>query len=174
MKDFSIICAVSLDGIIGDSETNTIPWYLPSDLKHFKALTLEKTVVMGSRTFRSIGRPLPNRDNIVISRTPFIQEGVKAIYRSFEDVHRYEHDGFVVIGGEHIYGEALKHSPSTMFITVVNSLPDGDVRFPIAGRRFLQDSVLTSTNIKYTCSDRSEWLNENGIEFQYTEFKRAQ
>lgn len=171
MKIFSMICAVSLDGVIGDTELNAIPWYLPSDLKHFKQATTGKTVVMGSRTYRSIGKALPNRRNVVISRTPFIEEGVNVIYRGFNEVYRYEPEGFFVIGGEHIYTEALKHSPMTLYITIVKMTPEGDVRFPIAGRRFMQDEVTTSTGLKYNCISRSEWQKENEIEFQYTVFR---
>ena len=68
MKQFDMICAVALNGVIGDSVTNSMPWYIPEDLAHFKKVTQDKTVIMGSRTFSSIGRKLPNRHNIVITR----------------------------------------------------------------------------------------------------------
>ena len=171
MKNFSMICAVSLDGVIGDSVLNAIPWYLPIDLKHFKSVTLDNTVVMGSRTYQSIGKALPNRRNVVISRTPFVEEGVDVIYSSFNEVYKYEPEGFFVIGGEHIYTEALKHSPSMLYITIIKLDPAGDVRFPIAGRRFMQDEVTTSTGLKYNCTNRSAWLKENNIEFQFTKFR---
>ena len=170
MKNFNLICAVSLDGIIGDSHANCIPWYLPSDLRHFKELTTGHTVVMGSRTHESIGKALPNRRNVVISRSGNIPLADET-YPSFHGAFMVEKEGFFVIGGEHIYGEALKHSPLSLYITIVNATPNGDVRFPISGRRFLQDEVTTSTGLKYNCISRSEWQKENDIEFQFTEFR---
>jgi len=170
MKNFNLICAVSLDGIIGDSQANCIPWYLPTDLRNFQRITTGKTVVMGSRTFESIGRPLPNRRNVVISRSGNIPLADET-YPSFHGAFMVEKEGFFVIGGEHIYGEALKYHPQTLYITIVNATPQGDVRFPIAGRRFLQDQVTTSTGLKYNCISRSEWHKENDIEFQFAEFR---
>ena len=177
MKNFSMICAVSLDGIIGDSLTNTIPWYLPSDLKWFKEKTLNKTVIMGSRTFESIGKILPNRRNVVITRNlsgealHLEKAGVDECYNSIQDALRNELRYPIVIGGQHIYGEALKHYPSSLFITIVKLLPEGDIRFPIAGRRFMQDEVIVNESLRYKCVNRSDWKEENGIEYQFTEFR---
>lgn len=172
MKTFYMICAVSLNGIIGNSETNSIPWFLPTDLKYFKAKTLGKTIIMGSRTFESIGKPLNNRRNVVISRNhpPDYFTGIAETYKSAQDAIKLEHPGFFIIGGAHIYGEAIKYSPSMLYITIVKIRPEGDIRFPIAGERFLQDTVTTSTGTLYKCVKRSGWLKENDIEFQFTEF----
>ena len=74
----SLIAAMAQDRVIG--KDNAMPWHLPADLRHFKAVTLGKPVVMGRRTFESIGRPLPGRRNIVISRNPQWQaEGVEVL-----------------------------------------------------------------------------------------------
>lgn len=175
MIDFSVISAVALNGVIGDSTTNTMPWHLPTDLKHFKSVTDNKTVVMGSRTHKSIGRVLPNRRNIVITRKPedarrLLESGVDGCYPALRDVLAGERDGFMVIGGEHIYGDALRLIPTRLYITVVKADADGDVRFPIAGRRFLDDSFIHGTS-RYSCDRRSGWLKENGLEFMFTEFK---
>ena len=177
MRDISNIVALSLNGIIGDSEANNIPWYLPNDLKYFKSVTFNKSVVMGSRTFESIGKPLKDRRNVVITRNPIFAEslkldGVDETYSSFTEVIKQERDGFMVIGGAHIYGEALKYQPSKMFITVVKQNPEGDVRFPISGERFLRDIVILADEAQYQCVKRSGWLQENGIEYQFTEFQR--
>lgn len=172
MKEFNLICAVALNGVIGDSETNSIPWYLPTDLNYFKAKTLGKTIIMGSRTFESIGKPLQNRRNVVISRNHNTDHfyGIDETYKSVQDAIKSERPKFFIIGGAHIYGEAIKYSPTKLYITIVKIRPEGDVQFPIAGERFLQDTITTSTGILYKCVKRSGWLKENDIEFQFTEF----
>lgn len=176
MKDFNIICAVSLNGVIGDSVTNDIPWYLARDLQHFKNVTTGKTVVMGSRTFHSIGKVLPNRRNVVITRNTageaaqLIEMGVEQTYTSFGDALKYERAGFFVIGGQHIYQEALRAGPSRLYLTIVNMDAQGDVRFPITGRSLMNDYFMATENARYTCEKRSDWFEENGIQFQFTEF----
>ena len=176
MKDFSIIAAVALNGAIGDSESNTIPWYLPSDMKFFRSKTINGTVVMGSRTYRSIGKPLKDRTNIVITRDEssalaMMKEGVDACYRSISEVTKSEKDGFFVIGGQHIYSDAIKAGATNLFITIVKLSPDADVRFPIPGERFLADTVITQTGARYDCVYRSSLMKENDIEYQFTQFR---
>lgn len=177
MKEFSVIAAVALNGVIGDSETNTIPWYLPMDLKHFKSKTLGQTVVMGTKTYRSIGKPLPNRRNVVVTRNTELakqlinDERVDECYSSFNDVVAFERAGFFVIGGEHMYGDAIRAGATNLFITIVKINPNGDVRFPISGDRFLANVISTSNGTKYACTKRSGWLKENEIEFQFAEFR---
>ena len=176
MKDFNIICAVSLNGVIGDSISNSIPWYLPLDLKHFKAVTTNSTVVMGSRTFHSIGKVLPNRRNVVITRNQsgeaaeLLEMDVEQTYTSFGEALKYERPGFFVIGGQHIYQEALKAGPSRLYLTIVKMEAEGDVRFPITGRALMNDYFMASENARYTCEKRSAWLDDNGLQFQFTEF----
>jgi len=175
MKEFSVIAAVALNGVIGDSETNSIPWYLPLDLKYFRSKTQGQTVVMGSRTYRSIGKPLPNRRNVVItrdtSRTLITDEKVDECYESFNEALLFERAGFFVIGGEHIYSDAIRNCATNLVITIVRINPAGDVRFPIAGERFLENSVNTVNGSRYICTHRSGWLKENNIEFQFAEFR---
>lgn len=177
MKNFSIISAVSLNGVIGDSATNSIPWHVPTDLKHFKSKTVGKTVVMGSRTFHSIGKCLPNRRNVVITRKEEDaqilkqQYGVDEVYKSFTEVLKYEREGFVVIGGEHIYSEALRARPTQLFITIIHHNFDGDVRFPIIGSRFIADAVVMQNGDRYIVNKRSGKLNENGIDFSFVELE---
>lgn len=176
MKQFSAICAVSMNGVIGDSETNSIPWYLPLDLKHFKSVTTGHTVVMGSRTFRSIGKPLPNRRNVVITRSPeegqrmIRDEGVDDTYQDFRSAYQFERQDFFVIGGQHIYTEAMRIGPSRLYLTIVDIDAVGDVRFPVSGRMLLGDFFVSSNGIEYRLEKRSGWLDENGIRFQFTEW----
>lgn len=168
--DFNLICAVSLNGVIGDSTTNSIPWHLPSDLKRFKALTTGKTIVMGSKTYTSLGRKLPNRRNVVITRggTPLPYEP-DATYNSIAEVMRGEHD-FFVVGGEHIFGEMLRYGPTRLYMTIIHQEIQGDVRFPFDGHRLLGDAIYDS--FTYHAEERSEVMNENGYSFSYVTFKR--
>lgn len=172
MKKFDMICAVALNGIIGDSATNSIPWHIPADLKRFKEITTGHTVVMGAKTYNSLGRNLPNRRNVVISRghTPLIATPDET-FKSFAEVYNIEREKFFVIGGEHIFGEALKYFPQELHITLVKKNADGDVRFPIEGRRFLQDAVHLSDTTIYNCIYRSNPQHEDDIEYQFTTFR---
>jgi dihydrofolate reductase len=174
MKEFNLICAVSLNGVIGNSADNSIPWFLPSDLKNFKQITTGKTVVMGSRTYASLGRNLPNRRNVVISRgLNGIEYQPDAIHSSFAEALRVEQSGFFVIGGEHIYGESLRYRPSRLYLTQVLMEAAGDVRFPIAGDRLHYDNIVTPAGDSYMEESRSDVMNEQGIDFRYIVYKRA-
>jgi len=168
-----LICAVALNGIIGDSTTNSIPWYLPRDLKHFKEITTGKTIVMGSKTYNSLGRNLPNRRNVVITRgATTLAATPDATYSSLAEAMRGERD-FLVIGGEHIFGDALKYQPDTLHLTIVKTDAQGDVRFPIEGHRLTRDEFSTFDGTRYTAKERSEWMEENEISFQFVTFVRT-
>ena len=79
MISLSVMVAAAENGVIGNN--NALPWYLPEDLRYFKRVTMGKPIIMGRKTFESIGRPLPGRTNIVITRNMRLQvEGVKVVY----------------------------------------------------------------------------------------------
>jgi len=87
MIKLSVIVAVSENGVIG--RNNALPWYLPADLQYFKRTTMGKPIVMGRKTFESIGRPLPGRSNIVVSANPdYTAEGVSVVSSLAEAVQR--------------------------------------------------------------------------------------
>ena len=88
MKPFKAIAAVSLNGVIGAG--NKIPWHLPEDFKWFKQITTGHVIVMGRKTFESIGKPLPNRQTIVLSRGAFSFPGVRVI-RSLDELVQSHH-----------------------------------------------------------------------------------
>lgn len=125
----SLIAAMAQDRVIG--KDNAMPWHLPADLRHFKAVTLGKPVVMGRRTFESIGRPLPGRRNIVISRNPQWQaEGVEvatsldaalALLTDCEEA--------MIIGGGQLYAEALPRA-DRLYLTYIDAQLNGDTHFP--------------------------------------------
>ena len=116
---------------------NTLPWHLPHDLQHFKSTTLNKPVVMGRKTFESIGRPLPQRTNIVVTRNLlWAYEGVQtaatvpaAIQLALDCAVQTGANEIVVIGGEQIYREALPQV-SRIYLTRVYASVEGDAYFP--------------------------------------------
>lgn len=125
----SLIVAMTPAGVIG--RDNDLPWRLPDDLARFKALTLGKPIIMGRRTWESIGRPLPGRSNIVLSRNAhFAPSGaivVPDLRRALEAAG--EVDEVFVIGGAQVYALALAHA-DRLYLTIVHADVDGDVRFP--------------------------------------------
>jgi dihydrofolate reductase len=125
----SLIVAVAENGAIGSD--NRLPWHLPDDLKRFKALSLGKPVIMGRRTFDSIGRPLPGRTNIVISRQAGLAiEGVRVVHSLDAALAAAGAvPEIVVIGGAEIFRQVLPRT-STIHLTRVHARVEGDVFFP--------------------------------------------
>jgi dihydrofolate reductase len=130
-----LVAAVAENGVIG--RDGRMPWRLKSDLRHFRALTLDKPVVMGRKTFESIGKPLDRRTNIVITRNPeFHAEGVEtapnlaaALELARKDAKRRGTDEIMVIGGGGIFTEAMPLA-DRLEITYVHASPEGDSYFP--------------------------------------------
>ncbi|EPU1980241.1 type 3 dihydrofolate reductase [Escherichia coli] len=126
----SMIAAMAHDRVIGLD--NQMPWHMPADLAHFKRVTLGKPVLMGRKTFESIGRPLPGRRNLVISRNPAYQaEGVEVI-DSVEAALALLGEGvdeLMVIGGGHLYGQLLPRA-DRLYLTRIDLVVAGDTRFP--------------------------------------------
>jgi len=109
---------------------NGLPWHLPADFKHFKEVTLGKPVLMGRKTFESIGRPLPGRKNIVISRSGFRADGVESadsIDAGLELVADAEE--VMIIGGANIYEQTISRA-GKMYLTHVDASCEGDAWFP--------------------------------------------
>lgn len=125
----SIIVAVAANGVIGSA--NQLPWRLPDDLKRFKALSLGKPIVMGRKTFDSIGRPLPGRLNIVISRQAGLEIPGCRVVTSIDEAVAAAQPApeIVIVGGAEIYRQALPQV-STIHLTRVHAEVPGDVRFP--------------------------------------------
>lgn len=126
----AIVVAVAEGNVIGSR--NDLPWYLPADLKHFKEITSGHTVVMGRTTFESIlkrlGKPLPNRRNVVLSRdTAFTSHGVEVV-RDIEDIRNLDEDIFI-IGGAQVYAATI-HMADQLYVTEIHARIDGDAHFP--------------------------------------------
>lgn len=130
----ALIWAMARNGVIG--RDNTLPWRLPADLQRFKALTTGHPVVMGRKTFESLGRPLPNRTNIVVTRDPRYAPPGTLVAHSIDEAltlaatHTPPTDPQVfVIGGENLYGQLLSRA-DRLYVTLVDAEVEGDARFP--------------------------------------------
>lgn len=140
----AMIWAMANNGVIG--RQNKLPWHLPNDLKYFKRLTSGKTVIMGRKTYESIGRPLPNRINIVITRAKdFHAEGIKvvnslpaALELAAAETLISGAEEVIVIGGAEIYKLCLPLA-ERLYVTLVHADVDGDARFPEWDRQAYQE-----------------------------------
>lgn len=129
----SIIAAMDNNNVIGF--TNEMPWHLPNDLKHFKKVTSNHTIVMGRKTYESIGRALPNRQNIILSRSNFkTKENLKCISSIDEIKILAENENIFVIGGGTIYEQMIKFADK-LYITRIDAEFEGDTFFPTIDNR---------------------------------------
>lgn len=136
----SLIAAVARNGIIGGE--NRLPWRLSADLKRFRMLTMGYPIIMGRKTFASLGRPLPGRDNIVLTRDPgYAAAGCRIVHSLEEALSACEAavQAFI-IGGAELYAQTLP-LVSELYITEVDVDAEGDTRFPDFDRtRFIEVS----------------------------------
>ena len=125
----SLIVAMAENRVIG--RDNQLPWHLPDDLKFFKKHTLGKPVIMGRKTFESIGKPLPNRPNIVISGNPEFQADGCKTTTSLEQAltHCAGEDEIMIIGGARLFADTLPDA-NRLYLTLVHASVKGDVLFP--------------------------------------------
>ena len=125
----TLIVAVADNGVIG--RDNTLPWHLPDDLKRFKRLTLGKPIVMGRKTFDSIGKPLPGRHNIIVTRDPnYRREGVTVVHDSEAALRAAgEVPEIMVIGGAELFRTLLPRA-GRLHLTRVHGNIEGDVVWP--------------------------------------------
>lgn len=125
----ALIWAMDENGVIGNK--NQLPWHLPEDLKFFKKTTMSSPIIMGRKTWDSIGRPLPGRKNIVITRnTSFSCEGCEVIH-SIEELEQYRNDSqtVYVIGGAEIFSLVLPVA-DRLILTKIHAEFEGDTYFP--------------------------------------------
>lgn len=124
----NLIVAVDQHLLIGNSAG--LPWYIPEDLKYFRDVTRGKTVIMGRKTFESIGRPLPNRVNVVVSRKALAIEGVFVIHDLEEYLQKVDkNEDIFIIGGAEIYQLAYPYV-DRLYITHIDYSFTGDIYFP--------------------------------------------
>lgn len=131
----ALIYARAENGVIG--RAGGLPWHIPGDLRFFKAATMGKPIIMGRKTFESIGRPLAGRTNIVVTRNPdFAAAGVRVAHGLDAALDAAERiaaadgvDEVMVIGGAEIFAQALPRA-DRIYLTEVHARPEGDVRLP--------------------------------------------
>ena len=169
----SIIAAVAENGVIGGG--NTLLWNLPADMKHFREITSGHTVIMGRKTFESIGQPLPNRKNIVITRDlNYFKPGIYIVGsldealrvasldqgREFEE-NQDEVEAFIIGGGE-IYRQAID-KVNKLYITEIHQDFSGDTKFPEINK-----------NIWHEISRQDFQPDEkNSIPYSFVEYKKS-
>lgn len=130
-----LVVAMASNRVIG--RDGGMPWHIPADLRHFRAVTMGKPIVMGRKTFQSIGRPLPGRSNIVVTRDQGFSVPGVTVFGNVDDAlqaaestaRRDGVDEIMIIGGGEIYARLLP-AASRIYLTEVHEAPDGDVVFP--------------------------------------------
>lgn len=137
---------MSLNRVIGAG--NQIPWHLPEDFRWFKQMTTGHVIVMGRKTFESIGRPLPNRETIVLSRGDFSHPGVRVI-RNLDELKPLAADRHIFIcGGAQVYQQALPLC-SDLYLTLVKREVEGDAFFPPFEEQFeLAEEIRDTSEFK--------------------------
>jgi len=145
----NIIVAASLNNVIG--KDNKLLWRQSADLKRFKELTTGKTVVMGRKTYDSIGKPLPNRRNIVITRQQIEITGCKVVH-SLEEALKLDSEIFILGGGE-IYKKSIILADKIFFTRILTEI-EGDTYFPQLGDEWIEES-------------KEEFLKDEKNQFDY-------
>ena len=155
----SIIVAMANNRVIG--KDNQMPWYLPADLAHFKRVTLNKPIIMGRKTYESIGRPLPERKNIVISRNKDYKldgcETVTSVEHAFELI-KNEKEVFI-IGGGYLYSQLLSKADK-LYLTFIDLDVNGDTQFP----------DFTQLNLKEEKREKHLKDKKNPYDYQFVDF----
>lgn len=147
----SLIAAMDRNRLIGSN--NQLPWHLPADLAHFKQITMGKPIVMGRKTYESIGRPLPGRTNIVLSRSGFKAQGIEVVSSICEAVAMAATaEELVVIGGGSIY-EMVIDVVDQMHLTVVEGEFTGDAWFPV----FDDEQWVISSEEKHFADEKNQY-----------------
>ena len=159
----SIIVAKAKNNIIG--KNNELVWHLPEDLKHFKELTTGHTIIMGRKTYESLGKPLPNRKHIIFSQNPDFkvhEENVQVVHSLLEiqDLIEGKEEAFV-IGGEMIYNFLMPYVKK-MYVTEIKQEFDGDAFFPIIDSEEWKETSRT-TGIKN---------EENNLDYDFVTYEK--
>jgi dihydrofolate reductase len=159
MRKISIIVAMSQNSVIGLK--NGLPWHIPEDLKNFRKITINHSVIMGRKTYDSIGKPLKDRDNIVISRDASLKiDGVEVVNSLEKAISKIsESSEIFIIGGQQIYSIALSLS-THMYVTKVDGNFDGDAFFP----DYIQDEWREVA--------REDLISENELKFSFLKYEK--
>ena len=160
MRKITIIVAASENLVIGDK--NGLPWHISEDLRHFKEITINHSVIMGRKTFESIGKPLKDRRNIVISRDKTLKiEGVEVVNSLDDAIFRTKDQNEIfIIGGEQIYKMAMPFA-TNMHITKVYINIKGDAFFPAFDER--EWKILSQKDLE----------SNEGLKFSFIDYERT-
>lgn len=159
MTILSLIAAMDRERLIG--RDNALPWHLPEDLRHFKATTLGKPVIMGRKTWESLGRPLPGRRNVVVSRNAdYALQGAELV-GSLEAALSLtaEAEEVFVIGGAELYRQALPLA-QRLYLTEIDASHTGDAWFPAFAADEWQETA------------REEHANADGLAYAFVRYER--
>jgi dihydrofolate reductase len=143
VKPFKAIAAMSLNRVIGSG--SRIPWHFPEDFKWFKRMTTGQIVVMGRKTFESIGKPLPDRTNVVLTRSALSIAGVQVISDLAQlDSEQWRSSGrdIFICGGAEVYRQALPFC-SDLYLTLVKRVVEGDTFFPEFESQFVLEKEIS-------------------------------
>ena len=166
----ALIVAMARNRVIGHQ--NKMPWHLPAELAYFKRITVGHPIIMGRKTYESIGRPLPGRQNIVVSRnTDFTAPGVEVVHSMADAIARTGGVNAFVIGGATLYLEALPFADQ-LYITEVDAMPEGDTFFPAlnehewreSSRERREKDAQNSLAVEYVVLERLHGSNSNFID----------
>lgn len=144
----SLIVAVAKNGVIGVN--NTLPWHLPEDLKRFRALTMGHHIIMGRKTYDSLGRLLPGRTTVIVTRNKNYQVEGAIVAHSLEDAIKAcgSDDEVFLIGGAELYQDGLKWAKK-LYLTEIDASYEGDAHFPefgVSDWQLVEHEVHTSVN----------------------------
>lgn len=161
-KRITLIAAMGRNRAIGAG--GELPWHLPRELQHFKATTMGKPIVMGRRTWQTIGRALSGRQNIVVSRDPsFAAAGCDVADSLATAVAEARGDEVMIIGGGQLYAEALPHA-DRMILTRVDCAPEADTWFPRWDADEWSETILRS--------ERAD--DRNPLDYRVVELRRRE
>jgi len=143
-------------------KNNKMPWHLPADLKHFKSVTMAKPIVMGRKTYESIGRPLPSRQNVIISRnSDYVVDGcdvVDSIDAAIELLSNV--DEIMIIGGGFLYSQMIGMA-NKLYLTLIDLEVDGDTQFP----EYEHLNLLEASREKHLKDDK------NSYDYQFVDYE---
>ena len=156
----SLIAAMDLNGVIGND--NKLPWRLPADLAYFKKVTTGHTIIMGRKTFESIGKPLPNRKSVILTTDQELQAEGCAVVHSVPEALKFNEDEEVfVIGGAKVFAEFIPYA-ERLYITLIEEFFEGDTFFP-------EIDHICWQRISQTKGDRDE---RNPFEYYFLVYER--
>lgn len=159
----SLLVAMDENNVIGYD--NDMPWHLPNDLKYFKNKTTGHTIVMGRKTYESIGRALPNRKNVVLTRSETNFPDQVDVIHDLEDIYTlnqaHPEKELFVIGGGHLFKQVLPHADK-LYITEIEAAFQGDIFFP----------AFSSDDWKQTSKIKGKKDNKNNYDYYFVEYER--